>query len=181
MKPRQARTKLWLVDSKDRHIIGQGTAGILRAIDEEGSLNRACKKLDISYKHAWLLLKKMEEMVEEPVIITKRGGKDQGTLLTQKARELLCDYDMYIEIVNQTVYDNTFWEAIDMKISARNQMTGRVVEIETDGVIAKIKISIEPTTITAVITNEAVEALGIKVDSEVKAIVKATEVMIGMD
>ena len=165
----------------DRHIIGQGTAGILRAIDEEGSLNRACKKLDLSYKHAWLLLKKMEEKVEEPVIIKKRGGKDQGTFLTQKARELLSDYDMYIEIVNQTVYDNTFWEAIDMKISARNQMKGRVVDIETDGVIAKIKISIEPTTITAVITNEAVEALEIEQNSEVKAIVKATEVMIGTD
>ena len=39
---------------------------------------------------------------------------------------------------------------IGLKISARNQMKGRVIEIEKEGLIAKVKISVEPTTITAI-------------------------------
>ena len=60
-------------------------------------------------------------------------------------------------------------------------MKGRVIEIEKEGLIAKVKIFIEPTTITAVITSEAADALGIKKDDKVLAVVKATEVMIGKE
>jgi len=45
--------------------------------------------VNISYKHAWLLLKEIEDSVGEPVIITKRGGKDRGTFLTEKAKTFL--------------------------------------------------------------------------------------------
>ncbi len=68
-----------------------------------------------------------------------------------------------------------------MKISARNQLKGKLLEIEKEGLIAKVKIAIEPTTITAVITKEAAESLGLKKDDMVLAIVKATEVMIGKE
>ncbi len=68
-----------------------------------------------------------------------------------------------------------------MKISARNQMKGRVTEVEKEGLIAKVKISVEPTTITAVITKEAADALAVKKDDKVLAVVKATEVMIGKE
>ncbi len=68
-----------------------------------------------------------------------------------------------------------------MKISARNQMKGKITEVEKEGLIAKVKIAIEPSTITAVITKEAAEALGLKKDDKVLAVVKATEVMIGKD
>ncbi len=47
--------------------------------------------------------------------------------------------------------------------------------------IAKVKIAVEPATITAVITKEAADALSIKKDDKVLAVVKATEVMIGKE
>jgi molybdate transport system regulatory protein len=87
----------------------------------------------------------------------------------------------YEAILAQTVYDKTFWEVIGLKISARNQMKGKVIDVEKEGLIAKVKISIEPTTITAVITKEAADALAIKKDDKVLAVVKATEVMIGKE
>ncbi|MCZ7382275.1 MAG: TOBE domain-containing protein, partial [Candidatus Methanoperedens sp.] len=90
-------------------------------------------------------------------------------------------YNTYEAILAQTVYDKTFWEVIGLKISARNQMKGKVIEVEKEGLIAKVKISIEPTTITAVITKEAADALAIKKDDKVLAVVKATEVMIGKE
>ncbi|NJD78662.1 MAG: LysR family transcriptional regulator [Candidatus Methanoperedens sp.] len=181
MERTQVKTKLWLVNSKGEPIMGEGKASLLKAIKEEGSLNKACKKEKISYKHAWLLLKEIEEGVEEPVIIKKRGGKDQGTFLTEKAMNLLDVYNTYQNILAQTVYDRTFWEVIGLKISARNQMIGKVLDIEKGDIVAKVKIQIEPATITAVITKEAAEALDIKKNDKVTAIVKATEVMIGKE
>lgn len=68
-----------------------------------------------------------------------------------------------------------------MKISARNQMKGTVLDIEKGDLIAKIKIQIEPATITSVITKEAVQSLDIKKDDKVMVIIKATEVMIGKE
>src|SRR4030067_900073 len=110
--------------------MGGGKVSFLEAIKEEGSLNKACKKVDISYKHAWLLLREIEESVGEPVIIKRRGGKDQGTFLTEKAINLIDEYITYQNILAQTIYDKTFWEVIGLKISARNQMKGKVLEIE---------------------------------------------------
>ncbi len=181
MKRTLVKTKLWLVNSKDEPIMGEGKTSLLRAIKEEGSLNRACKKVKISYKHAWLLLKEIEESVGEPVIIKRRGGKDQGTFLTKKAICLLDEYNTYQNILAQTVYDKTFWEVIGLKISARNQMKGKVLDIEKGDLVAKVRIQIEPATVTAVITKEAAEALDIKKNDKVTAIVKATEVMIGKE
>ena len=181
MERTHARAKLWLVNSRDEPIMGEGKASLLEAIGKEGSLNKACKKVNISYKHAWLLLKEMEDSVGEPVIVTRRGGKDKGTFLTGKAKILLEGYNSYQNMLDQTVYDKTFWEVIGLKISARNQLEGKVLDIEKGDIVAKVKIRIEPATITAVITNEAAESLGIKKNDKVTAIVKATEVMIGKE
>lgn len=181
MERTSAKTKLWLVNDRDEPIMGEGRVTLLQAIKEEGSLNKACKKMNISYKHAWLLLKEIEESVGEPVIIKIRGGKDQGTFLTEKAKNLMEQYVTYQNILAQTVYDNTFWEVIGLKISARNQLKGKIIEIEKGDLVAKVKIQIEPATITAVITTEAVESLDIKKNDRVIAIVKATEVMIGKE
>jgi molybdate transport system regulatory protein len=66
-----------------------------------------------------------------------------------------------------------------MKISARNRLKGIVKKVEKDEVSAKIKIEIAvPTTITAVITREAVEDLDIRKGDTVEAVIKSTEVMI---
>lgn len=181
MERTHAKAKLWLVNNKDEPIMGEGKASLLEAIGEEGSLNKACKKVKISYKHAWLLLKEIEDGVGEPVIVTKRGGNERGTHLTEKAINLLEEYNSYQNMLEQTVYDKTFWEVIGLKISARNQMKGKVLDIEKGEIVAKVKIRIEPATITAVITKEAAESLDIKKNDKVIAIVKATEVMIGKE
>lgn len=101
--------------------------------------------------------------------------------MTEKAISLIYEFNTYQNILAQTVYDITFWEVIGLKISARNQMKGKVVDIEKGDLVAKVKIQIEPATITAVITTEAVEALDIKKNDNVMGIVKATEVMIGKE
>ncbi|MCD4816386.1 MAG: LysR family transcriptional regulator, partial [Methanosarcinales archaeon] len=82
----EVRTKVWLTEN-GKSLIGKGKASLLKAIDEEKSLNRACKKINISYKRAWLMLKKIEESAGRPVVISVRGGNEQGTFLTDYAKE----------------------------------------------------------------------------------------------
>ncbi len=68
-----------------------------------------------------------------------------------------------------------------MKISARNQIPGKVASVTKGATTAHVKIDIGGTTITASITNEAVDELGLKAGSAVKAIIKASDVMVGVD
>ena len=64
------------------------------------------------------------------------------------------------------------------RISGRNQLVGRVVEIKTSGLIAQVRISIGGQHITSVITADAVREMRLKVGDTVAALIKATEVMI---
>jgi molybdopterin-binding protein len=70
-------------------------------------------------------------------------------------------------------------EVKGLRLSARNQLKGKIVAVEKGVITAKVKVEIKvPAVVTAVITKEAVEDLGLKVGDEVEAIVKATEIMI---
>ena len=67
-----------------------------------------------------------------------------------------------------------------MELSARNQLKGKVSNVELGAVMANIKIEVEdPNVITAVITKESAEKLGLSEGDDVTAIIKSTEVIIG--
>ena len=67
-----------------------------------------------------------------------------------------------------------------MELSANNQLKGKVTGVDMGAVMANIKIEVsEPNTITAVITKESAERLGLKEGDDVSAIIKSTEVIVG--
>ena len=67
-----------------------------------------------------------------------------------------------------------------MKLSARNQLNGKITNVEKGAVMSNVKIEIsEPVVITAVITKESAEKLGLSEGDDVTAIIKSTEVIIG--
>jgi molybdopterin-binding protein len=71
---------------------------------------------------------------------------------------------------------------IDMKISARNQIKGKILEVRKGATTAHVRVEIAPgQVITASITNEAVEELGLKTGQSATAVVKASDVMIAVD
>ena len=73
-------------------------------------------------------------------------------------------------------------QVIKMPISARNRMAGVVKAIEKGEVASTVKIEItKPSVITAMITKEAVEELGLKEGDKVEAVIKATEVMVSKE
>lgn len=69
-----------------------------------------------------------------------------------------------------------------MRISARNQIKGSIVEIVKGATTAHVRVDIGGgQIITAAITNESVDELGLKVKSAATIVVKASDVMIGVD
>jgi molybdopterin-binding protein len=69
-----------------------------------------------------------------------------------------------------------------MRISARNQIKGTVVEVKKGATTSHIRVDIfNGNIITSAITNEAVDDLGIKAKGHVTVIVKASDVMIAVD
>lgn len=67
-------------------------------------------------------------------------------------------------------------------ISARNQLKGKIVEIKTGAVNGHVAIELPcGCKVKGSITNEAIEQLGLKEGNEAVAIIKATEVMVGVE
>jgi molybdopterin-binding protein len=66
-----------------------------------------------------------------------------------------------------------------MKLSARNQIKGKVVEVRKGATTAHVRIDIgNGVVITSSITNEAVDDLGVRVGDDAIAIIKASDVMV---
>jgi molybdopterin-binding protein len=65
------------------------------------------------------------------------------------------------------------------RISGRNQLAGTVVEVTTEGLLAKVVLAVGSQRITAIITADAVRDLALKPGEPALALIKATEVMIG--
>lgn len=69
-----------------------------------------------------------------------------------------------------------------MKLSARNQFPGKVVEVTEGAVNGIVKIEIAPgLVISSSITNAAVEELGLKAGAEAVAVIKASNVIVGVE
>jgi len=173
--------KVW-IENKGRPILGRGGAEILEQIEEEKSISLAARKLGMSYRYVWNYLQKIEKTVGEPVVETYRGGKSGGggAGLTPLGKNLLCEYKRLEAYLGELLSEKTTMEVKRLKISARNRLKGKVTSVEKDGLMAKVKVEITlPATVTAMISKEAAEDLGIKTGDQVEAIVKATEVMIG--
>ena len=68
-----------------------------------------------------------------------------------------------------------------MKISARNRLRGKIVEVKKGATTAHVKIDVNGTVVTASITNEAVDDLKLEKGKQAYAVVKASDVMVGID
>jgi molybdopterin-binding protein len=69
-----------------------------------------------------------------------------------------------------------------MKISARNVVKGKIVDMHKGATTAHVKIDIgNGVVLMSSITNESVDSLGLAVGKDAYAIIKASDVMVGID
>ena len=73
--------------------IGPGKADLLEAIEAEGSITRAARRMGMSYRRAWLLVEAMNACFRAPLVETARGGRrGGGARLTALGRDALARY-----------------------------------------------------------------------------------------
>jgi molybdopterin-binding protein len=68
-----------------------------------------------------------------------------------------------------------------MKLSARNILKGKVVDVKKGATTAHIKLDIGGQTVTAAITNEAADELKLTKGQNAYAVIKASDVMVAVD
>jgi len=184
MKARKQRGpsgKIW-IEYEGRPLLGKGGAEILREIDSEKSLSKSAKKLRMSYRYLWNYVQRIQNALGEDVVETYKGGKSGGggARLTEVGKALLEEYSRLEGYLSEFLSHPNEVEVVRLKLSARNQLKGKIIAVEKGVITAKVKLEIKvPAVVTAVITKEAVEDLNLKVGDEVAAIIKSTEIVIG--
>ncbi|MGW5362021.1 TOBE domain-containing protein [Actinopolymorpha pittospori] len=69
-----------------------------------------------------------------------------------------------------------------MRLSTRNQLTGKVASIEVGAVMTVVKVALDGgQQVTASITKDAAEELELAVGTPVTALIKSTEVVLGVE
>ena len=68
-----------------------------------------------------------------------------------------------------------------MKLSARNQIHGTIVDITKGATTSHVRIDVGGAVVTASITNEAVDELKLKKGQKAWAVIKASDVMVAID
>jgi molybdate transport system regulatory protein len=104
--------------------LGPGKAELLKALIETGSLNKAARRLNMSYMRAWSLIKTMNEYFHKPVAIGERGGKKGGGMkVTPTGRRVLALYQKMESAALASTKDS--WERLRVlvKIAERKKKT----------------------------------------------------------
>ena len=184
---------LWIHRQQSEFLGGERT-NLLEKIDELGSITKAAKAVGISYKTAWDTVNMINNLAEKPLVDRSAGGKGGGgTSLTAEGKKVITQFKT-IQEEHRKFLDNLegrlgdteslykFLRRISMKVSARNTFAGSVTAITKGAVNAEVTLSLKGgIPLTAVVTNGAIDNLGLKVGAEAYAIIKASSVIIGTD
>jgi molybdate transport system regulatory protein len=167
---------------------------LLEKIEELGSITNAAKAVGISYKTAWDTVNLINNMAEKPLVDRLAGGKGGGgTSITAEGKKVITQFKTIQEEHRKFLanLENRLGDAdglfqflrrISMKVSARNTFAGTVTAITQGAVNAEVTLSLKGgVPLTAVVTNGAIDNLGLKPGAEAYAIIKASSVIIGTD
>lgn len=102
------KSRIW-IEHKSHVLLGEGRVNLLKAIEATGSLSKAAKLLNLSYKKAWHLMDSVNKSAKKPVTINSIGGKGGGgTILTDYGKSLIMAFD--------TINKNC-WEFLDDQLA----------------------------------------------------------------
>jgi molybdate transport system regulatory protein len=167
---------------------------LLLAIQKTGSISKAAKDVPMSYKSAWEAVEAMNNLSIIPIVQKETGGiGGGGTKLTQYGENLLNTYEIlkneqtkFLQNLSQLTDINTGTintiKRLSMQISARNQISGKIEKIEKGEVNSQVYIKLKSNlTLISVITQTAVSNLNLKINDEVVAIFKSSNVLLMTD
>lgn len=163
---------------------------LLKAIFTTGSLSKAAKLIDISYKTAWDSINEINQLAEQPFVITTTGGKGGGgTSLSDYAIRFIELYDLLTN-VQYHAFDVLKDESIplndvlnvaaklSLQSSARNQFYSTIQSINVDCVAGflTLLLSDNQTEMTVYITQSSIKRLNLVVGKSVILLIKAPQI-----
>jgi molybdate transport system regulatory protein len=168
------------MEDKKQTVLEEVDARLLRRISETNSLAEAAKLLGISYRNAWDRIKRLESRSGKKILESKAGGAAGGvSRLTPDGMTLFREFRSVRKYLFNAMDDRDSAGNVGYKLSARNRVRAKITSIEKGDVVAMIKMAAaDSVALTSIISNEAVEDLGLQEGDEVQAIIKSTEVMV---
>lgn len=170
---------------------GQRRLELLNKIDSLGSLSAAAKACGMSYKGAWQAIEAMNQVTEQSLVLTQKGGAGGGGMvLTQAGLSLLSAYRLFnqkmqhwmreLEKLSPDMLSQLeLMRKISMKTSARNLFHGTVTTIEKGAVNCDVTLAIgQGNDVVAQVTLSSLERLGLEVGSDAYALIKASWVLL---
>ncbi|MBL6987213.1 MAG: TOBE domain-containing protein [Methylobacter sp.] len=129
--------------------------GLLKAIDQSGSINQAAKQTGLSYKGAWQIIERANNRAPKTLVTTATGGsKGGGTCLTEAGRSLLAlftrleqQHQQFLEQLNRNLADDPdtvlLLQRLVVKTSASNQLFGSITAIQAGAVNAEVHVKLK--------------------------------------
>jgi molybdate transport system regulatory protein len=88
----KVKTRIWL-ENNHGDFIAKARIDLLKKIDELGSISKAAKSLNMSYRKAWQLTNAINKLYDKPLIIKITGGtKGGGTQLTNSGKKAILEF-----------------------------------------------------------------------------------------
>lgn len=86
------RSKLW-IEVEGEPVFGRGRMMLLRAVERYGSINRAAREVNISYRKAWSYISIMEDRLGIKLVERRQGGPGGGgAVITEEAARFIERY-----------------------------------------------------------------------------------------
>lgn len=154
---------------------------LLQHIAEQGSITRAAKAAGLSYKAAWDAIDELNNLAQKPLVERSVGGKGGGgAKLSSEGERVLRLYQKLQALQAQVLEaaedasDLDLLGRLMLRTSARNQLHGKVIAIETQGRNDRIRLELaEGLSIDAQITHDSTLRLELQIGTQVVALIKA--------
>jgi molybdate transport repressor ModE-like protein len=99
----EIKAKFW-IENKGEVVLGGGKTALLVAVDRLGSIQRAADQFGMSYRHAWGMIRKIEQQAGFKIVETKLGGKNGGgAQLTKEGRSFIKKTDSLLKDLHAIV------------------------------------------------------------------------------
>ena len=167
---------------------------LLEQVQAQGSISQGAKAAGISYKSAWDAIKDMNTLAEQPLVSSETGGKGGGgAVLTPYGQRLLKVYGLLNQIermaVNALQDESVSLDSLlsvvarfSLQTSARNQFFAKVSALNFADLSRKVCLTLaDDTPLYADITVSSCQRLGLALEKEVLALVKAPWVKLASD
>jgi molybdate transport system regulatory protein len=168
--------------------------GLLRAIEQSGSINQAAKQVGLSYKGAWQIIERANNNSPKTLVSTATGGsKGGGTCLTEAGLALLAlftrleqQHRQFLDQLNRNLADDPdtvlLLQRLVVKTSARNQIFGSIAAIHPGAVNAEVIVELKGgEQVIASITRTSLDNLGLQAGADAVLLINSADIILTTD